>query len=373
MYYRKKGNRWYWSTTIVDERTGKRKHIERAGGATKAAAREAALKAIKGLTNASGHLSEPERMTLRELWSRYYSDRCEGQLKPNTLKAYRMAAEHHILPELGELLIGDIRPIRIQRYFDEQAATMSHGSLALQLCVLRSMFRYAVALCDFLTANPASQVRVPAKAAPKVVTHVFTPDELQQIFNYYPPAHRLHTPIMLAYYTGMRAGECLALRWSDVDFDNMIISVHATMYCDDDGTGIVQDSPKTKSSVRSVPICRKLAAELKTAHAIQSQRQLLFGRLYKPDGDFVCTRQNGHSMTIRDINVFNQFCRKTFGAGSFHSLRHTHATMMLEAGESIEAVSKRLGHATIAMTANVYAHMRKKRVRQSSALIDQAL
>ena len=99
-------------------------------------------------------------------------------------------------------------------------------------------------------------------------------------------------------------------------------------------------------------------------------------RLYGDDyveSDFVCTREDGRPMNSNDMRYFNMWCKKEFGGGSFHSFRHTHATMMLENNIELDYVSKRLGHATIATTANIYDTITDKRNREAMKKLDSIL
>ena len=91
---------------------------------------------------------------------------------------------------------------------------------------------------------------------------------------------------------------------------------------------------------------------------------------YNADG-YVCVRpDSGRRVSTSDLRYFNDWCKTTFGHGSTHSLRHTHATMLLEAGESLEAVSKRLGHSSIVTTSKYYSNITEKGNSQMKNTLD---
>lgn len=142
-------------------------------------------------------------------------------------------------------------------------------------------------------------------------------------------------PLAISYHTGARFGECCALTWQDVDFDKMELSINKTVIQSGKEL-IVQDTPKTSHSFRTIPIGRKLIDILK-----QEKRHQAISKLagHWPNDNYIIHAKRG-------------------GNGySFHSMRHTHATMLLEAGEDLELVSKRLGHGNMATTSRVYSHV----------------
>ncbi len=375
MYYRKRGDKWYFEFSFVDKRTGERRRVNRVGGKTKKEAIATARKALGKNLNILGEWDEPERMPMSDLWKLYLAEYAEIHLKPNTIKNYTGLWTNHIEPDIGRLTLVDIKPRTLQAILNDRRDKLAQKSLQSLAFLIRSIFRYAVNICQFMPVNPALGIIVPASTKKRKsgqgTTHVFTAQQMQVIFDYFTPDHRYYIPIMLAYHTGMRLGECLALQWSDVDFTKKEIFVHTTLY-DDHGVGIIQNTPKTNSSVRRIVMSAKLYQALRTHKKTQLEMRLLqAGRYYK--NNFVCTRENGKPMTSNDMRFFGDFCHQRFGDGSFHSLRHTHATLLLEAGEDLELVSKRLGHSGINTTAKIYSHVLEKRREKSLLLMNEVL
>jgi integrase len=370
MFYRKRGNKWYYGFSITDEH-GKRKQVERVGGRTRQEAQVAARKALQSSLDAYGQWREPEKMSFRDYWALYLREYAEMQLRPATIRTYQCQADKHILPALGNLELYKFTPRLLQNFINGLQGQLSRSSLQTLSFVLKSAFTYATDTCKFLPSTPASSLSAPRDATAPKVAHVFSIEQIRQIFNQFPSGHKMHMPIALAYYTGMRLGECLSLVWNDVDFDSLELRIHSTMY-DQNGNGTVQDVPKTSSSIRNVPIGNKLLYELKAMHKYQLEQRFAYGPLWKGT-DFVCCREDGHFMISDDMRWFGQWCRKNFGGGSFHSLRHTHATMLLEAGEDLELVSKRLGHSSINTTAKVYSHVLDGRMDKSRRLLNEVL
>ena len=136
-------------------------------------------------------------------------------------------------------------------------------------------------------------------------------------------------------------------------------------------SGVWQAMPKTKRSFRTIPFGEKLHKLLKQERKRQAGASLTFAYgTYNADG-YVCVRpDSGRRVSTSDLRYFNDWCKTTFGHGSTHSLRHTHATMLLEAGESLESVSKRLGHSSIVTTSKYYSHITEKGNSQMKNTLD---
>ena len=216
--------------------------------------------------------------------------------------------------------------------------------------------------------NPVKNIRLPKDAARRTEdVHIFTAEEMQRIFEKWPQGHHYYLAINICYHTGLRIGEALGLRWQDVDLENMELSVNGTML----ESGEWQSSPKSRSSIRTIPFGEKIGALLKAERRRQLAAQLQAdGNSYNPDG-FVCVyRFSGMPINPSEFHYFNTWCRNNFGGGSTHCLRHTHATMLLENGVSLEAVSKRLGHSSIGITSRYYSHVTQKGKDDMRAALD---
>lgn len=368
MHLRKRGDKWYYRFYVTDA-NGKRKLISRVGGKTREAAAKAGRKLMAETIDEYGFWDEPEKMSFGDFLDLFMEEYAEINLRPATVKAYRGMIENHIKPVLGEITLQRLTPRQLQNFLNSKRHDLSRSSLSIIKNVLRKSLSYAVETCRFVGHNAAASLTVPpADEAPKK-THVFSDDEIAAIFRKFPKGHSFHMPIALAYYTGMRLGECLSLKWSDVDMDTKTISIHSTMY-DDGGAGIYQNMPKTKCSIRTIPISDVLIGELKAAKAYQAEQKLAYGKYWQGSG-YVCTMENGKNLTASKLRYFGQFCRAEFKDGSFHSLRHTHATKLLESGLELELVSKRLGHSTISLTAKVYSHVLENRTSITREVLEK--
>ena len=366
-YIRKRGEKWYYTIETTDE-NGKRKRIVRVGGKTKPEC-ERAYRLAMNEKDRTGRIHDARKITLSDFLDQWTEEFVEKNFRENTIRTYKAAITNHIKPALGSCVIGDLTPRGLQKYINTTSEEYSRSTVTVLLTILKRSLGYAASMCGYLMTNPAQPVQLPKHQAPKKTTHIFSAKELAAIFRRFPADHQCGLPVLLSYHTGMRLGECLALSWDDVDMKGKTLRVHSTLV-----GGTVQPIPKTSCSVREIPFGAKLHSILKAAHARQSQNRLRYGPTYQQtENNSICVWSDGRQVDADAMRYFGKFCKEQFGEGSFHSLRHTHATMLLEAGEDLELVSKRLGHANMNTTAKIYSHILEKRIKKTVALLDQIL
>jgi integrase len=174
----------------------------------------------------------------------------------------------------------------------------------------------------------------------------------------------------------MRRGEALGLRWSDVDFDSARVQVYQQLVRQGDRVGF--GSPKTKAGRRNIALTGDTAtiAALRAQEAVQKPNKLKCGPAYQTDLDLVFCRPEGSPLDA-DI-ISQQFERAVSRARlkriTFHGLRHTHATLALQAGIHPKVVQQRLGHSSVMVTLDRYSHaipaMEEEAAGRIAALVD---
>jgi integrase len=181
----------------------------------------------------------------------------------------------------------------------------------------------------------------------------------------------LYVPAMLSLFTGMRLGEVLALRWSRIDIDKKLIRVreaveHTKVY------GTRFKAPKSKAGRRDITMPDILITVLREHRKAQLEMRMKLGVGKLPDDALVFADIDGNPLH-RNV-VSNLWCRFAQRIGmpevTFHALRHTHASQLIDAGVDIVTISKRLGHAKPDITLRVYAHMFKKDDSKAAAAIN---
>ena len=375
-HVRKRGEKWYYSfeAATVD---GKRKRIERVGGYTEKDAQRALRKALDeyergGLTVKLKDMSVADYM---DYWIKNY---VEKNLKYNTRKNYLNVVNRYVKPYLGKYKMKTISPAVIQQFVNHIAETKlprtgkppAKHTVEIILTVVKEALKRAVYPYQIIKENPAIYVDMPKYAPTPATTRqdlkIITYDQYEQLLAACPPADPYHMPLVIAFNTGMRRGEVLGLEWDMVDIEGATIRVERNMIQKGDGVYDL-DSPKSAAGYRTITIGPSLVAELKAKRQAQMQMRIRYGSLYN-ESNFVCTWDNGNPVVPGYIKYRSRKLSDDLGFPfSFHSLRHTHATMLLDAGEKLKVVQERLGHAKMSTTADTYLHVTEE-MRNDTAI-----
>jgi integrase len=283
------------------------------------------------------------------------------RLRPRTWDAYRLTIATYIAPTLGDVPVPELGPAAIEHLYGELLDHGGRNDRPLALATIRhvhGVLHKALAdavRTDLLAANPADRVALPRRDlrddAPATV-QAWTAEEARRFIH--QTCNDEHATLWaVALGTGMRRGELLGLRWRDVDLDDRLVTVTGALT---EHRGQVQRAATKTSRVR------RLYIDERTAGALARERR---GRdptaaAAHDVADLVFTDADGAPLSPqRTTHRFRRTVRRLDGVPPIrlHDVRHTHATLLLAAGVPIKVVSERLGHATIAMTLDVYAHV----------------
>lgn len=279
---------------------------------------------------------------------------CDGlDVRPSTARSYRMICEQHLTPSLGRISLARLGIADIERYLVSAGASgLSPRTVHHHHAVLRRALGDAERW-GLVTRNAAKLVRGPR--VPHVAVSPLTPEEAQQFLET-TKGDRLHGLWSLALATGMRQGELLGLAWEDVDLESARVHVRLALQWIDGKPELVE--PKTKSSRRSIPLSQLAVDALRRHKARQAKERLALGDRWQDRG-FVFAASKG--LPLQSSVVVHSFHHSLEAAGlrrvRFHDLRHTAATLMLLAGVPLRVVMEILGHSSISITANTYAHV----------------
>jgi len=281
-------------------------------------------------------------------------------VSPKSYERYQEMIDGHIRPALGSYLLPKLAPLQIQAFYSHAFAhgrKDGKGGLSAQSVVhfhrlLHKAFAQAVKW-QLLARNPLSAVEPPRVERQEM--RAIDEDQTASLLNLLVES-RLRMPVMLAVTTGLRRGEILGLRWSNVDLAAGTITVVESL--EQTKGGLRFKSPKTNRSRRSIALAVITVEALRSHRAKQGEERLALGPAFE-DHDLVCPRPGGAPWPPDTFSTaFAAFVRRSgTGPFRFHDLRHSHATHLLRAGIHPKIVSERLGHSGIGITLDTYSHM----------------
>lgn len=403
-HVRKRGTKWYYGfeASSVD---GKRKRIERVGGKTKKEAEAALRIALQEYNNAGLHF-EPSEISFSDYLDYWIENYVKLNCKYNTIIGYEMLIKNHIKPNLGIYKLKSLTPAILQEFInDKYLSGFSKNHLVNLTTVLSGSLKYAVHPCKFIKDTPMQYVKYPkydqSQTKRELNRKIISTEDFNRIIDQFPLGNTFHMCLMIGFYTGFRIGEVMGLTWDDIDLDNGTIDINKLMYKRE--TKWYFGTPKTESSVRNIKIGKTLLDDLKKHKLWQQKNRLKYGTewiqqyeveeiagkdklrrihslplsvpagVMKPIG-MICTKENGEMITPDSFKYAAKIIHFTLGIEfNFHSLRHTHATTLIENGANVKDVQARLGHANIETTLGTYTHATEKMAEQSVDIFEKAV
>lgn len=315
----------------------------------------------------SGVVVDAENQTVEEYITRWLEDSAKRNIAPRTYHNYRLQLNTHIIPALGKRKLDKLTPPQIQRLYRSKLDDgLSPSSVRYIHAVLHRALEQAVKW-QLIPRNPADSVD-----PPKVRQQELQPLEADQVRRLLETARgdRLECLYVVSLTIGLRAGEALGLKWSDIDLEEGKLRIRRQLQRMRDGGGLVFSEPKNASR-RTVDLPeRTVEAPPQAAGRGEARRELLRrrrarlrhhqrlspGRAERSQPLLQASAEAGEAPYIR-----------------FHDLRHTCATLLLGRRVHPKMVQHLLGHSTIAMTLDRYSHWVPSMGRQAANGMDAAL
>lgn len=365
-----------WSYTVDITQTGeRRRQMRKRGFPTRRAAQAALTKVLRDLD--TGAHVDPSRLTLAHYIDQQWLPNARMRLRPSTLHSYQRNLRLHVLPTLGQTplqrLTGSQLTALYAHLLDDGLADRSKvrdGNTGLSVRTVRyihtiigSILKSAVK-ARLLNHNPADQAEPPRLSAAADGTRAARTWTGQQLGDFLDATRcsREHALWHLLATTGLRRGEALGLAWANVDLDAARITIVRTLIDihDTDDDRPVWSDPKTASGRRSVALDPGTVNILRAHKAVRAQDRLVIGTTGHADvDDLVFARADGRPYHPERLS--RAFKAQVRAAGlpdiRLHDLRHTWATLALQAGIPAKIVQDRLGHSTVAITLNIYSHV----------------
>lgn len=304
-----------------------------------------------------GLYAKIQNLSLNSWFDTWLEDYKKNTLKIGTYTIYKNQYDYYIRKKLGKKMIADIRPEHINKlYNDLVSLDFATGSIKLISAMLNGCFKQAERN-GIITKNPVSLVSIP-KGKEKKERIVFTVEQQDAFLKYAEHSYLKHF-FSLALMTGLRNGELRGLQWSDIDFKNRIIHVnHTLVYTKEQGYYL--DTPKTKTSKRDIPMIDQCYILLKELYSNEQKGNIV----NFTQNNFVFKLYDGNILSrdrvTAEINkIISKMNADSFEIGHItcHNFRHTFATRAIEQGMKPQVLKTILGHSSLAMTMDLYAHV----------------
>jgi integrase len=320
---------------------------------------------------------EPSKITVAE----FVRDRVKhweaaGDISARTVARYSELVENQIIPHLGIKLLQKVRTIDIEDWHTTLRTSgradgkgLAPRTIGHAHRLLGKAFRDALKN-ELVVKNVIANQSAPKVADEEMVIVRDVPAFVETLRN----SDRLFVPAMIALFSGMRLGEVLALNWSRIDLNRKTIAVRSALE-QTKKHGIRLKTPKSKAGRRDITMPNMLVTTLREFRKAQVELRFNLGGGRLSDDALLFAKADG---SLPSPNVFSKawfdFSAKIgMPSLTFHSLRHTHASQLIDAGVDIVTISKRLGHAKPDITLRVYAHLFRNDDGKAAAAINAAM
>ena len=309
----------------------------------------------------TGAFVKPSRLTVGDFLREWLQSYVATNVRAASGEGYRIIIERHLIPALGAVVLSSLKPVHLQNYYAKalkEGRRDGRGGLAARTVnhhhtVLKEALGHAVKW-ELINRNVGDAVDPPRPVEKEM--SALDPEGVEQLFEiargtmYFPLIH-------LAAFTGMRRSELLGLRWKDTDLHHGTVSISQILHCIRRGR-IVIEPPKTPRSRRLVGLSPDSIWALRSyKEMVEAEQERLGSPLI---GDrLVFSQPDGSPLLPNTVtHAFGKIARRAGLHGvTLHSLRHSHASIMLQEGVSSRTVADRLGHPTVVITLDTYSHL----------------
>lgn len=371
--YEKRGNNWRYRISLgKNPNTGKYEYISKSGFARKSDAKNHAEMVERQIRN--GEYIAPSTHTFNYVadeWINHYS----RNAKVSSVRA-REKAIYHAKQQFGNKSIQTITKRDYQAFVDDISTRFSKNYVDSIVSSTNLIFKYALDM-KIIAKSPIEGIK---RTKFKPTVEDLEQNSLQQkflekdeLFEFLSVAKNHHKPLnsfelfTFLAYSGMRAGEVLALKWSDIDYEECTVSITKTYYNPNNNKKNYQIlTPKTESSIGKIsidPNVIKLLQDYKVNVQDKWKNELYV------DNDFIFTDNNGYPLVIKKLSQWIQAIMLQTDIDkniTTHSFRYTHCSLLIEAGVHIKEIQERLRHKDIQTTMNIYANITKSYKKDAS-------
>lgn len=367
----KQTTRWYVVFDVGRTATGKRKQKWHGSFNTRKEAEVARAKLVVDVHD--GAYVEPTKITVEDWIIKRWIPSMKTQLKASTFDSYQRNLNKHVLPVLGQVALTEITPHRLNNLYTallQDGNSRGGGLSAKTVRYIHTTLHKAFSDArdeGLLRANPAELAKPPRlHASLRKELNVWDSTTLRKFLDF-TADERLGSAWHVLAMTGMRRGELLGLRWSDIDFDRKRIIIRHTLVSV--AYEIIESSPKNHQT-RIIDIDESTIQILKKQSNTQNNDKATWASNYT-DLDLVFAREDGSPIHPDSLSqCFERAIKRAqLPRIRLHDLRHTHATLAMQAGVPIKVISERLGHESPSFTMKQYAHVLPTMQAEAASLI----
>ena len=276
-------------------------------------------------------------------------------LKYSTYTNYYNIIHNHIMPHLGEYKISTLDEDILQQFILDQ---LENGRVDSKGGISYRFAKDIITVLKLTLDKPQIKIQLPYHPPKKI--EIFDRENQVKLINYLQTnINHKNFGILLCIHTGLRIGELCALKWSDINFTTKLLSVNKTMirtYTKEDGSKLFITPPKTRSSIRNIPL----------NSWIMQYAVLLKGE----DDNYILTNKPKPTEPNKYRLYYNRLLKDLeLPHLTFHALRHTFATRCIECGCDYKSLSELLGHSNVSITMNIYVHPQMELKRKCVELL----
>ncbi len=354
-----------------DPKTGKKKYYNKQINGNKKDAQKFLNGVLRDMD--MGIFIEPTPMMLDEFLDQWLQNAAKPRLSARSFSDYEYLLKRYVRPSLGGIKLSELQPLEIQKlYTDLQVRGLSARTVRYVHAVLSSALKQAVRW-RMIFYNPASAVELPKQSRKEMKS--LSPEDATEFLKA-ASEDRFGVVFIFALATGMRPEEYLALQWKDIDLERGVAIVQRTLIWPRKGGGWYFGEPKTAKSRRSIPLPSSIVLILKKHKREQAEARLKAGPKYQ-NNDLVFATREGTPIMMRNLlrRHFKPILERAKLPDTIrlYDLRHSCATLLLAEGEHAKVVSERLGHASITLTLDTYAHVLPSMQKAASDKIENLL
>lgn len=303
-------------------------------------------------------------------WFDYWIENIKGDsIRPNTIRNYKERFEHNIKKCIGNMILSEVKPMHCQNVLNQMKDDYKSSTIYQTRITLYCMFSDVVEN-DVINKNPVTKgIKHNIGKEPKKV-RALTIDEQKKFLEVAKKSSN-YNQLAFILQTGLRTGELIGLKWSDIDWEKRVIHIQRSMeYRYSVGEWRVGE-PKSKSGYRDVPLTEEAVVILKRQK--EKLREIKVINMQFKEHVFLCRKGEPTKNSAYDTSFFKLCDKAGIRRFSMHVLRHTFATHCIENGMRPKTLQVILGHANVGITMNLYVDVTEEEKFKEVEKIESAL